>query len=111
MLSCRISATAEADIEAILDYSLDLHGEDAAIRYAKLLEVSIASLCNDPSQSGVNLTLDELSKFHISMCKKESHVDGIIVSDPRHLIFFRVADSTLEVVRVLHESMDFERHL
>ncbi len=29
----------------------------------------------------------------------------------RHLIFFRHLDEEIEVIRILHQSMDFERHL
>jgi toxin ParE1/3/4 len=28
-----------------------------------------------------------------------------------HLLFYRVVDGALDVVRILHESMDFDRHL
>jgi len=111
MLSYRISKAAEADIEVILNHSLDTFGEEAALRYENLLKVSINALRKDVNQPGASPTLRELSKFHISMCKKEAQVDGVVVATPRHIIFFRVSHEILEVVRVLHDSMDFERHI
>jgi len=29
----------------------------------------------------------------------------------RHLIFYRQADEAVEIIRILHDSMDIERHL
>lgn len=111
MLSYRISKAAEADIEAILDHSLNTFGEDAALRYENLLKMSINALRKDINQPGASPTLRGLNKFHISMCKKEAQVDGVMVVSPRHIVFFRVSNEILEVVRVLHDSMDFERHI
>ena len=111
MLSYRISEVAEADIEGILEYSLDTFGEDAAIRYANLLKVSVDALRKNAERAGVSPTLRRLNKFHIEMCKKEAQIDGVVVASPRHIIFFRISDGILEIVRVLHDSMDFERHL
>jgi toxin ParE1/3/4 len=111
MLPYRISKAAESDIEGILDYSFHTFGEEAALRYENLLKVSITALRRGVNRPGASPTLRELSKFHISMCKKEAHVDGVMVTTPRHIIFFRVSNDILEVIRVLHDSMDFERHL
>jgi|TARA_B110000908_G_scaffold72141_1_gene87049 toxin ParE1/3/4 len=111
MLSYRISKAAEADIEVILDHSLHTFGEEAALRYQNLLKVSINTLRKDVNPPGASATLRELSKFHISMCKKEAQVKGVMVATPRHIIFFRVSNDLLEIVRVLHDSIDFDRHI
>ena len=111
MLAYRISEAAEVDIEGILDYSFNTFGEAAARRYEKLFKVSINNLRGNINQPGVRPTLRGLSKFHVSMCKKSAQIDGVMVRDPRHLIFFRVRGKVLEIVRILHESMDFEQHI
>ena len=111
MLPYRISKAAESDIEGILDHSFHTYGEQAALRYENLLKVSITALRRGVNQLGTSPTLRELRKFHISMCKKEAQVDGVMVATPRHIIFFRISDEILEIVRILHESMDFERHI
>ena len=111
MLAYKISAAAEVDIENILEYSFTTFGAEAALRYENLLKVSISTLQQGVNQPGISPTLRGLSKFPISMCKKEAQLDGVGVSSPRHLIFFRMSDQVLEIVRILHDSMDFERHL
>lgn len=112
MLSYRVSDAAKSDIESIIEYSFGTFGVEAAVRYENLLKTSINALRSDPERPGVSPTLRELSKFHTLMCKKEAHIEGKIVSKPRHIIFFRVdGDNILQIVRILHESMDFEQHL
>jgi len=111
MLHYRISNTAKEDIENLLNYSYTTFGLDAALRYENLLKVSIAALCSDPEQAGVKKSLTATSKFHLSRCKHQATIDDITISNPRHIIFFRVKNDTLEIIRILHESMDFERHL
>jgi len=111
MLPYRISNTAKEDIENLLNYSYTTFGLEAALRYENLLKVSIGVLCNDPEQAGVKNSLKATSKFHLSLCKHQAAIDEITVSNPRHIIFFTVKNDTLEIIRILHESMDFERHL
>ena len=107
----RISNTAKEDIENLLDYSYTTFGLEAALRYENLLKVSINTLRDDPEQAGVKSSLKATSKFHLSQSKRQAAIDDVTVTNPRHIIFFRVENDTLEIIRVLHESMDFERHL
>ena len=111
MLPYRISNTAKEDIEDLLDYSYTTFGLEAALRYENLLKVSITALRVDPEHAGVKNSLKATSKFHLSMCKHQADIDDVTVSNPRHIIFFRVENATLEIIRILHESMDFERYL
>ena len=111
MLQYRISHTAKKDIEQLLDYSNTTFGLEAALRYENLLKVSISSLCADPRQAGVKTSLKAISKFHLSLRKHQAAIDDMIVSNPRHVIFFRVEKERLEIIRILHESMDFKRYL
>ena len=111
MRSYRFSEAAEADLERILAHSLNAFGEAAALRYANLLKVSVDALREETQPPGVTSTIRGLSHFHTALCKKEAQIDDIVVASPRHIIFFRISDEILEIVRILHESMDFERHI
>ncbi|MEM1223231.1 MAG: hypothetical protein AAGH40_10730, partial [Verrucomicrobiota bacterium] len=50
--------------------------------------------------------------FHLRHCIKQSSVRGVGVRTPRHFIAYRVQPSgTLEIVRILYDAMDIDRHL
>ncbi|MCT5390434.1 type II toxin-antitoxin system RelE/ParE family toxin, partial [Pseudomonas aeruginosa] len=51
-----------------------------------------------------------LRSIHLVYCRSMPNVGKVV--RPRHFVFFRVAtDQVLEVVRVLHDSMDLDQHL
>lgn len=112
MLKVDLTAQALEDLDAIGGYTLDLHGFDALVRYEHLIRVSIDFLRENPDCPGVAPTSKGLLKYHVSFSKNQAVLDGQIVKNPRHIVFFRVVDAAvLEVVRILKDDMDFERHL
>lgn len=51
-----------------------------------------------------------LRSIHLVYCRSMPNVGKVV--RPRHVVFYRVAtDQVLEVVRVLHDSMDLDQHL
>jgi toxin ParE1/3/4 len=105
----RLSPLARSDIAGILNHSEGVFGSAAAARYGSLLLVATRDLAKDPDRPGVRRR-EELGPgyrtYHVQ------HSRGRIgVRHPRHILLFRIGPGTLQVARVLHDSMDLARHL
>lgn len=111
----RLSSLAEQDLEAILAWSHELFGEQGRLRYEALLVQAILDVASTPRRPGCRprpelaagaLTCHLLnSRDHVPKAKGR-------VRKPRHFLLARLAaDGALEIGRVLHDSMDLERHL
>jgi toxin ParE1/3/4 len=70
--------------------------EDQAERYLRLLNVGFIDLTIQPD---LGRSCDAI-RLGYRVFRVGSHV-----------IFYRVLNQRIEIVRVLHQSMDFERHL
>ncbi|MGD9636953.1 MAG: type II toxin-antitoxin system RelE/ParE family toxin [Pirellulales bacterium] len=110
-----VSPSAAADIEDILAHTLRVHGEAALLRYEALLVRAIADVAAAPDRPGVH-TREEIASaartYHLAnSCENVDREIGR-VKRPRHFLLFRLrGDGTIEIGRVLHESMDLARHL
>lgn len=85
------SAPAIAEINAIWDYTFDKWGIAQADEYSRLIEVACDGLASG-TQSGA-------SAEHIRAKYRLLHAG-------KHTIYFRVTETEIEIVRVLHQSMD-----
>lgn len=97
MAGFRLTIPAEQDFDGIGDYTFDTWGEQQAERYLTQLDNAFQLLATTPS-----LGIDR------------SDLRPHLLSFPcnRHIIFFRrSAGGDVEILRVLHERMDFNRHL
>lgn len=111
----RLSPQAEEDIEAILAWSHKQFGEQVRLRYEELIVQALLDLASNPARAGTQAR-PELARgaFTYHLCYSRDHVGRAIgrIRKPRHFLLFRVADDgCLEIGRVLHDSMDLERHL
>lgn len=104
----RLSATAEADFEHIIHWTSKPFGDAQAIAYAETLSPGIAALSEGPKVSGVKARdeiLKGLNSLHVARQGRKG----------RHFIMFRVSpdnsDNVIDVLRLLHDSMDLVRHL
>lgn len=112
MLNYRISDHAEEDIVSLSAYTLENFGEQTLERYLMLIEVALLELCKNPSRRGVTKFEDEIMKFHLRHCRADAAKKGEFIKKPRHMIFFKEAeDGTLEILRLLHDSMDVAKQL
>jgi toxin ParE1/3/4 len=109
----RLSEPAKADISAILQRSEDLRGKEARTRYRACLSAALRRVAADPE--GLS-TIDQTAlfpgvrSFHIRHSRNESREAP--VANPAHVIFFRVtASGVIEIIRVLHDRMQPERHI
>ncbi|MGD0634440.1 MAG: type II toxin-antitoxin system RelE/ParE family toxin [Beijerinckiaceae bacterium] len=86
---------ARRDIEEIWDYSEKNWNAGQAELYIRQIQRSLQLLANDP---GLGRACDDLRAGYRKF------------PSGSHLIFYRILGEGLEVVRILHERMDFERH-
>ncbi|EJA9921995.1 type II toxin-antitoxin system RelE/ParE family toxin [Pseudomonas aeruginosa] len=113
MAKYRISHDVQADIIDILRFTHNRFGDAARRRYQALIGAALEAVATDPLRLG-SLSREEegpgLRSIHLVYCCSMPKVGKVI--RPRHFVFYRVAtDQVLEVVRVLHDSMELERHL
>ena len=101
----RLSFAAEADLENIVFWTADQFGEKQARAYESVLKSALSSLREGPTVAGARPRPEiarGLYSIHAATGSRRA----------RHFIFFHVVnDSRIEVVRVLHDGMDFKRHL
>ena len=91
-----ITAPALADIEAIAAYTFDQWGEQQVDAYMSQIDRTIQAIGDNPAIGRGRFGVPDAIKGR----KSGSHV-----------VFYRVQDTTIYIMRVLHESMDHGRHI
>jgi toxin ParE1/3/4 len=91
-----LSPLARADIERIWDYAAEQWEVEQAESYIQQIGSAIAFLAEHPARGR---RCDEIKvgywKYRVGS----------------HLLFYRVHSSEIDIVRVLHQRMDTDRHL
>jgi toxin ParE1/3/4 len=87
---------ARRDIEEIWDYSFERFGFEKAEAYLRELQRAAQTVAEDPRRG---LACDNIRSGYRKF------------SVGSHVLFFRASQSRIVIVRVLHQRMDFERHL
>jgi len=91
-----LSPRAQSDLDEIWDYSAANWGDDQAESYARQIQAAIELVANDPRRGR---PCDDIrpgySKFAVGS----------------HVLFYRRIETGVDVVRILHQRMDFDRHL
>ncbi len=90
-----LSEIADKDLEDIFDYTLEEFGLDQAERYLLELEKSFQNLLLN-SQLGKKR--DEIKKGLYSLPKDN------------HIIFYRILQNHIKIIRVLHGSRDIPKY-
>ena len=96
MAEYRLSPAAECDLESIWKYARGEWGLEQAERYTDLLTAAFQALAESPKSAP---TCD-----HIRHGYRRRNIE-------RHMIYFRIADYGIAVIRMLHERMDARQHL
>ena len=91
-----LSPAAQADLESIWDYSRRHWGEAQAETYTRSIQAACEALAEG--------TL-------VSRSAEEVRAGYRKVAVGSHVMFFRVQADVVEIVRILHQSMDVDRHL
>ena len=110
-----VAPIASGDLQSILDWSQETFGDAARRRYESLLIQAMLDVAEDPTRTGVVLRSDlrkELRTYRLYFSRIRARSAAGIVKRPRHVLVFRHrTDGAVEIVRILHEHMDFELHL
>lgn len=103
----RLTPSAEADFEQITQWAIDQFGDRQAAAYAETITLALAALAAGPDTIGAK-PRDEIAKGLFSLHVAREGRKGC------HFIMFRAAQSgahnIVEVLRLLHDSMDLQRH-
>lgn len=92
-----LSPAAQADLEQIWDYTRDRWGADQAEQYLRELQRAVEGVAANPQ---IGRQCDEIRPGYRK------------VAAGSHTLFYRVnADDVVDVIRVLHQRMDVDRHL
>lgn len=91
-----LSPRAQTDIANIWDHSAERWGNDQAERYIRIIMKAVEAIAAQPTR-GRNC--DEIK-------------DGYrCFAAGSHLLFYRPTASGADVIRILHQRMDFVQHL
>ena len=96
MAEYRLTPAAERDLESIWTYTVRQWGVEQAGRYIDSLTAAFGELADSPKTAP---TVE-----HIRPGYRRWGVE-------RHMVYFRVTDYGIAIVRVLHVRMDAPRHL
>lgn len=92
----KITAPAFADIRAIASFTFEQWGQEQARLYMSQIDNKIQALEHDPDLGRERYGLPKAIKG----CKSGSHI-----------IFYRVKNRVIFIMRILHQSMDHGRHI
>lgn len=104
----RLSAAAERDFQEILRWTAERFGRRQANTYARVLSAALEALVSGPTIFGARRR-DEISPGLLTLHVARKGNKG------RHIVLFRIApdpdERTVDVLRLLHDSMDIGQHL
>lgn len=96
MADYRLAPAAQRDLESIWRHTREQWGIDQADRYIDILEAAFAALAESPKSAP--------ACDHIRPGYRRRNVE-------RHMIYFRIADYGIAIIRILHDRADAPRHL
>ncbi len=95
-LKIAISIAASIDIMEIWEYTAKRWSVEQADRYYSLLEKEINHLANKP---------------HFGKALERIRQDYLSSKVKSHYIFYRISKDEIQIIRILHESMDIPNRL
>ena len=100
----RLGQQAEQDYVEILQWTTKTFGEGQAITYAETMALAIEALEGGPDVLGARARDDIQPGIRTLHVARQGRAG-------RHFVVFRVAGSDIDVLRLVHDSMDLPRHL
>ncbi|MDA7980181.1 MAG: type II toxin-antitoxin system RelE/ParE family toxin [Pirellulales bacterium] len=115
MATLRIAPAAKRDLELILSWTHENFGERIRRSYESLIVQALSDIADNPDRTGSQRRKDISSvarTYHLYFSRSNSRSRQLLIRQPRHFLLFRAVDDGLvEVARILHDSMDLQRHL
>ena len=108
MTRVRITGPARRDIGQIYVWTEGCFGSAAARRYEALIHAAITDVAASPDRVGAKERPElggGIRSWHLRSSRDHTG------AQPRHLLFYLIEDDWVVILRVLHDSMDFERQL
>lgn len=96
MLLIKISKAAEADIEGIFNYTWKNFGLDQAVSYTSDFDNVFQNIVNNPK---------------IGKERPEIRAELRSLSKDSHVIFYRISNDHIRIIRILHASQDLTKLL
>jgi toxin ParE1/3/4 len=110
-----LAPAAEKDIDSILLWTEERFGEQARLRYEALLVQAITDVAKCPDLPGSHHRSEIAAAtrtYHLFYSRNQVALAVGRVKRPRHFLLYRTRSNGLvEIGRVLHDSVDLERHL
>lgn len=94
LVGCEISSEAYSDLDDIFNYTELMHGFDQAIIYLMALDTIFKSLVINPE---IGRRRDEIKFGLYSIIEKE------------HVIFYRILEKNIRIIRILHGRKDIPK--
>lgn len=114
MRSLILADTARADIVNVLSWSEKYFGATAKDRYEALIAAALKGMVDNPKFPGSHNRPElgtDIRSWHLKISRLHVPNDVKVVGSPRHLFFYRIEPEAVQVVRLLHESMDLPKQL
>ena len=89
-----LSQEADLDLNSIFDYTVKAYGFDQAVTYLNELEVVFNKLLLHP----------EMGRKRLEIKK-----DLYSISEQSHIVFYRIMDVHIRIIRVLHGQKDIPK--
>jgi toxin ParE1/3/4 len=101
----RLGVAAELDFANILKWTTENFGARQSRAYQNTLVQAIGELADGPDVSGSKARDEIMSGLRTVHVARQGRRGS-------HLLMYRVApEATIEIVRILHDRMDLQRHL
>lgn len=91
-----LSPNAQKSLRKIKAYSLEQFGEEQTITYLKLIEKKLQMIAKSPD---IGRKREEIKKGYLSFLAGS------------HVIFYRESQNHVDIIDILHQSMEPYRHL
>ncbi len=110
-----IAPKARSDIANILAWTEQNFGPQTLERYAKLIATAMEQVAANPELAGSTKRPeigDKCRTYHLYFSRKSAGPAGQRIRNPRHFLLYRVTEvNTVEIGRVLHDSMELQEQL
>ncbi len=110
-----LALDASHDFASIAAWTEQEFGPQTDKRYIALIETAIDDVAADPELPGSatrTVIGEHCRTYHLQCSRKRAAKVGARVRRPRHFLLYRaIYAETVEIGRILHESVDLEKHL
>lgn len=104
-----LTRAARSDIAEALEWSEERFGEEVRQGYEALIVAALHAVTSNPTLPGSRDRPDLASgirTLHLRTCRNEVSPAARRIASPRHFLIYRQVGQVIQVVRLLHESMD-----